>query len=314
MLKLLIPLILSICFLIQKVDTSTLSDSSVLVKADWRKGAKKTIEITIMKEKMKKDTVIEKLSTISIIEVTIKDFTAQGYTIEWLTKKIKINDTLHSTNPIMQHILKITEGIREEFETDEAGAFKELKNWEEIKSNLEKVTDTLFNVLNKVMDTNQINAIKNMIKQLYGSKEQIEAAAIKEIQLYYAPFGVEYTLGEVLEFDASLPNIFGGDPFPAKYKIELKEINSANNTCKLQINQILERVKANEIVYSFLSKMAKETGQAMPDKSQIPKFDIKDEAIYIIDTKEGWVKKVNSKRTIKTDDITRIDATEILMK
>lgn len=72
---------------------------------------------------------------------------------------------------------------------------------------------------------------------MYSSKEGIEQFVFKELLLFHFPFGGEYLRDEVVEYEESLPNMFGGDPIQGDGKIFFKSVDFDKKHC-VMINQL----------------------------------------------------------------------------
>jgi hypothetical protein len=76
--------------------------------------------------------------------ITVLDSTKNSYTIQWT---FHLPDKIKETNPKLAHSLPVFEGMKMISKTSEAGVFKELINWQEVK-------DTYINLQNRTNNRN----------------------------------------------------------------------------------------------------------------------------------------------------------------
>lgn len=104
------------------------------------------------------------------------------------------------------------------FRTSETGEFKELINWQDVRDSYIKMMEIS---LPKKMDSTAKIALEQS-KAIFNSKEMVESSLIKEIQVFYLPYGNTFTTNEI-NATTQLPNPFAGEPLPA-----LEHIKSQN--------------------------------------------------------------------------------------
>jgi hypothetical protein len=265
------------------------TDSSATCIAFWKNKEAKIYTITHSKEKTTNKGNTSGAATYEA-HVKITDSTATGFTIEWLYKNFKTegltDNTVNSLNAIM-------EGLKIKYKTDDAGSFTELVNWQEVRNfalaNYEKVYA-------KATQNSEFAAALNQIKAIFQSKENIEALLIREVQLLHSPYGVEYNRkGQITETE--LPNVTGGQPFPATITLKLDELNTVKNYCTVSMNQTIDKGKAGPIMAAMLKKLA---GSKTVDEEEIKKeisgLEISDLNSFTYSLSTGWIKKVVYKR------------------
>ncbi len=268
-----------------------LTDKTATCIAFWNNKEQKVYKIVHSKERYSLGKLKSKSEVDYEAHVKIIDSTADGFIIEWKYKNFKASKVEDSITGSMNEIM---EGLTIKYKTDDVGAFSELLNWEEVR-------DYAFNSIDKIAREKPIGMAFNnaftQTKNMFKTKENIEAVLIKEIQLLHTAYGVEFNLkGDVVETE--LPNVSGGKPFPAKIIIKLNEINLKENYCKVSVNQTIDKGKAGPIILDFIKKMTLADSQKNIMKSKsIERMEISDinEITYAISN--GWIVKLFYQRT-----------------
>ncbi len=283
-----------------------MADSTAQVITYWDKGEKQNYTITSEKIKLKGTDTTSKVITTYDVEITVLNQTDKSYTIQWLYKNIKTN----STNPTIQKLMNITKDMKVVFKTDELGAFTEVVNWKEIRDYIQKATNSLSK------DFAAIPEMDKVLKQtaaIYSSKEAVESAAIKDIQQFHTFHGAKYKLGEVLEGQIKVPNLFGTEPFDSDFTIYLDEINEADNNFIVRSTQEVNKEQLTNATFDYLTKMANTMKVAPPKREDLK--DLKNETLTASRIHgTGWVVYSVQTTTINSDDITKIEERTIEIK
>lgn len=301
----LLLLLVSVC---TSVAQNRTTDTSATCIAFWKNKESRIYHIIHGKEKY--GTSGEKKSSEASYEAHIRilDSASTGYTIEWVYKNFKMSgateQTLNSVNTLM-------EGMKIIYKTDDVGSFTELINWREVRdfsiAGYEKATT-------KPSQDKEYIAALNQVKAIFQSKENIEALLIKEVQLYHASYGAEYTFAGT-EMETLLPNVTGGQPFPAKITIKLNDLDIKKDLCRISLNQVIDKEKAGPIIAAMLKKMSAspETDEA-EIKKEIKDMEISDVNEFSYSLNTGWLSRVYFKRTTNVSNYKQVEFYEITEK
>ncbi len=301
----LLLLLVSVC---TSVAQNRTTDTSATCMAFWKNKEARVYHIIHGKEKYGTSRE-KKLSEVSYeAHIRILDSTLTGYTIEWVYKNYKMagttEQTLNSVNTLM-------EGLKIIYKTDDVGSFTELINWKEVRdfyiASYEKATT-------KLSQDKEYIAALNQVKTIFQSKENIEAVLIKEVQLYHTSYGAEYTFAGS-EMETLLPNVTGGQPFPAKIIIKLDELNTKKGLCRISLNQVIDKGKAGPIIAAMLKKLSAsvETDEA-EIQNQIKDMEISDVNEFSYSLNTGWLSRVYFKRTSNVGGYKQVEFYEITEK
>jgi len=274
-----------------------MADSTVQVITYWEEG--ETQYYTITKEQIQ----LKGIDTISVekasydVEITVLKETDDSYTIQWQYKN------LYSPNPITQKLLDLTSNTKIIYKTDEMGVFIEVENWEEIKNHMEEKANVLKEEL-KI--TPEISKAIYHVAESFTTKEAIESVVLKEIQQFHAFHGFEYKLGEILEEQTKVPNIYGNEPFDCYATTCLYEINEENNSSILRATTEIDAEQLLNATLGYLVKIAESMNIEYPKREDIG--GLKNEMHITSEIHEsGWVIFSIRTATVTSDSITNIE-------
>lgn len=283
------------------------TDSSATCITFWKN---KEVKIYTIKHSKERNTASVNSKGEATYEAHIKvaDSTANGFTVEWVYKNFK---TAGATDNTVNSLNAIMEGMKVKYKTDDVGMFTELINWQEVRNfamtNYEKIYAT-------ATQNSEFAAALNQVKAIFQSKENIEALLIREVQLFHSPYGVEYDKKGTAT-TTELPNVTGGQPFPATVTLKLEELNTAKNYCTVSINQTVDKGKAGPIMAAMLKKLAGSKPVNEEDiKKEIAGLEISDLNSFTYTLTTGWMKKVVYKRIANVGDNKMVEIYEITEK
>jgi len=236
-------------------------DSSASCITYWKKSETKVYSILHEKTIDVKDSASRHFSFSYEAHITVLDSTEEDYTIKWVFHVSgQGNKELIGTQP-----LPVFEGMQMIFKISSVGTFIELINWEEVRDSYAHLSGTV-----------------------YSTKESVEAALIKEIQLFHLPFGYKFTTRKVSE-NTQLSNPLGGDPLPALQTYQITELDRRQDRFTLSFRQEL-------------------------DKSSFDKLVVSDTSEYQFILSSGWIRRLYYLRTAGSAALKQSDAYTITLK
>jgi hypothetical protein len=283
-----------------------MADSTAQVITYWDKGEKKNYSVSAEKIKIKgTDTTSREITTYDV-EITVLKADDKSYTIEWFYKNL----TTNSQNPTVQKLMNITKDMKVVFKTDELGVFVEVVNWKEIKDYIQKATTTLSK---GIKDIPEMEKVIKQIETTYSTKAAIESASIKDIQQFHTFHGAKYKLGEVLEGQLKVPNIFGVEPFDSDFTVYLDEINEEDNNFIMRATQEINKEQLTDATFNYLTTMAKNMKIDPPKREDLKELSNETlTASRIHGT--GWVIYSVQTTTVTSDNVTNIEERIIEIK
>lgn len=234
-----------------------MNDSTAQVVAYWNLHEKQVYQVTHEKYKIKGTDTTYTDYWKYIVDITIKDSAANSYTIDWFYHDYEIEEE----NELLKKLSTLVEDMTITIKTDEIGIFQEVVNWQDIQAFIFKATQKLREETQNIPNLDQlITQIENM----YTSKESIEAAAIKEIQLFHTFHGAKYKLGDEYELNLKIANLFDESPFDANGIVWLDEIVPDENNFVIRMNLELNSEQLTKTTFDYLTLMAKTLNTPAP--------------------------------------------------
>lgn len=239
-----------------------LEDSTVQVIGFWDRNEKQSYSVSHEKYKVNgSDTAARELMKYDV-EITIKDSTANSYTIEWFYRNYSTN----SQSTLVQKMLAVSEDVKVLIKTDEFGAIREVVNWKEVRDHIRKATATM---RKELKDIPNMDGIVSQVENLYSTEGVIRSHAILDAQQFYSFHAGKYKLGEVLEGQLKTANLYGPEPFDTDVTVYLDEINDEDNNYIMRSTQIVNPQQLTDATWSFLSEMAKKMGKPGPKREDL---------------------------------------------
>ncbi len=283
----------------QCIAQNVITDTTATVIAYWNKGDKAKYSLKMTKEKYDNGKKLSGGTSVSDIDITVADATDSTYTLHWKYSKINLPGYTNS-DPLIEKLTKLVEGITFKYLTEQDGSFKELANYKEVQ----KAVNTSLDDFLKMYPQKE-RAMIEQVKTVFTSRESIEELIMKDVQLVHNLYGGEYKLHEKLNAETQLPNVLGGNPFPAVLTIEMTKLDKLNKTCTINLDQLLDTDKAAKELNAFFEK----TGSAAMEK--LADLDISDKCAYDVDLVTGWMKKVVYTRTVVAEGKKNVEIHEI---
>jgi hypothetical protein len=293
-------------FSIKTFGQISVKDSTVQVVGYWSKLEKQSYNVSYEKLKIKnKDTISRELMKYEV-DLKVIDSTQNSYTTEWYYKNFKID----TENELVKKLTSLSNDISVLIKTDELGSFIEVVNWESVRDYLNKVSEELKKELKDVPNSEQI--IDN-IKNIYSTKQSVEANAIKDAIQFYSFHGVKYKLGEEISGDLTVLNNFGGKPFDTKIKYSLDEINAEDGNSIIRMDQVINSEQLTNETYNYLKKIGT-FGKNIPDRKDFPSLTNETYTASRIHGETGWIIYSIETKEIKAEETTNIEERIIEIK
>jgi hypothetical protein len=240
-----------------------IEDSTMQVIGYWDKNETQTYVITNEKYRVSGTDTTQREFVTYEVDITIKDSTANSYTIDWLYRNIDPG----TENPFARKLAGISENMKVIIKTNEMGAFKEVVNWKEIRDEIKKATGLLRKEFKHIP---QIDEVAAKVEGMFSTKEAIQAQAIKDVQQFYTYHGGKYALGEEVNGNLPITNLLGGKPFNSDVTLLLDEINTEDDNAILRMWQTIDSKELTDVTYAFLKQKADASGANFPARDKFP--------------------------------------------
>ena len=279
--------------------TVTVLNAQTLIKVNLKKGDKAVYEnVNTVNVALPMGAGNQNIKITNTTTVEVKDATADGFKVEFLTKDSKIEGNEEAAQQFGDQLSRYLDGVPALFQTDKNGCLQKLLNYEEVVGKMSKVAITQIDSMYKknpniekmapkakvIMALNDLFTEKNIMEnfknksvfQLYGKTLKTGDKEDKEIQ------GIKVNT----TYDVS--NVLGMLTVVAKSKANMTE----NETKAFFINNIKKMGLGDEIS----SQIEQNWGQLKA--MGMASIDMNDTTTYHF-TKSGWVNDVVSSGKMK---------------
>lgn len=279
--------------------TVTVLNAQTLIKVNLKKGDKAVYEnVNTVNAALPMGAGNQNIKITNTTTVEVKDATADGFKVEFLTKDTKIEGNEEAAQQFSDQISRYLDGVPALFQTDKNGCLQKLLNYEEVVGKMSKVAITQIDSMYKknpniekmapkakvIMALNDLFTEKNIMEnfknksvfQLYGKTLKTGDKEDKEIQ------GIKVNT----TYDVS--NVLGMLTVVAKSKANMTE----NETKAFFISNLKKMGMGEEISSQFEQNWGQMKAMGMAS------IDMNDTTTYHF-TKSGWVNDVVSSGKMK---------------
>ncbi|CAH0530369.1 hypothetical protein [Vibrio hippocampi] len=273
-------------------------------KLNWKVGDSQSYTVTkIGKISLRGDPY--EVTTNSDITISVLERVGDGYLLGWKFGETTFDDPTITENPIVLTITNILNGFEMKLVVNRYGELLDVKNWAEMRDRVFTIVDNLMSILSKedVLSKEQLEAVKQQILSMYETKEQAINITTRSVRLYFVASGVKYNLDEPIVYDGVSPNIFGGDPIPAKMTLTLESIDKEADIAKVSWFQEVDQDALQQAVYEALTKMAKNMDTTLPNADELPRYEksLSLAAELEIAVSSGWVNRIKYIKITKSE-------------
>lgn len=279
--------------------TVTVLNAQTLIKVNLKKGDKAVYEnVNTVNVALPMGAGNQNIKITNTTTVEVKDATADGFKVEFLTKDTKIEGNEEAAQQFGDQISRYLDGVPVLFQTDKNGCLQKLLNYEEVVGKMSKIAITQIDSMYKknpniekmapkakvIMALNDLFTEKNIMEnfknksvfQLYGKTLKTGDKEDKEIQ------GIKVNT----TYDVS--NVLGMLTVVAKSKANMTE----NETKAFFISNLKKMGMGEEISSQFEQNWGQMKAMGMAS------IDMNDTTTYHF-TKSGWVNDVVSSGKMK---------------
>ena len=279
--------------------TVTVLNAQTLIEVNLKKGDKAVYEnVNTVNVALPMGAGNQNIKITTTTTVEVKDATADGFKVEFLTKDSKIEGNEEAAQQFGDQLSRYLDGVPALFQTDKNGCLQKLLNYEEVVGKMSKVAITQIDSMYKknpkieemapkakvIMALNDLFTEKNIMEnfknksvfQLYGKTLKTGDKEDKEIQ------GIKVNT----TYDVS--NVLGMLTVVAKSKANMTE----NETKAFFISNIKKMGMGEEISSQFEQNWGQLKAMGMAS------IDMNDTTTYHF-TKSGWVNDVVSSGKMK---------------
>ena len=231
-----------------------------------------------------------KIMTDVTVEISGAD--ESGFLITWTYGKFRPDPPGEEAGFEEQRLVDLMRSVRLLLRMERGADSLKLANWEEIQERLTKGLEMIQEKM-KADGAGQQEAGKfaSQLKTFYGNRELMTAYYTKEPSLFFAFLGKRIPTAQPVEYDMAFPNPYGGDPFPARGRLSLKEYDQAHHRAVILATASLDPSQTPEIIEKiargFVEKFAPEMADSMP-KDIFKAVSVDSKTEVALDLTSGW--------------------------
>lgn len=259
-----------------------------------------------------KGLLVKANTNISVVKFTVEGRGDDFYRINW--NYVSSLRAMLGIGPNLDEILKKYDAGKVIYTTSDLGSFKEIENWMDFSTMISNLTTDLiqYEMSNNALKvTGILNNLKPLL-DIYRSQQGLEQIIFKELQYFHHFYGMEYETENVIHYNESLPNMFGGAPISGE--VSLTVLNpEEDKSCGIFIQEMkLNHDDVRRIVLQFLKKM-QINQKDVTEVLRKSKFEINDKNRYEFDLDLGIPIRIEANREtlidIGDEDLRKIDLT-----
>ena len=235
-------------------------------------------------------------------DVTIEVLEAgrEGYLLGWKFGETTTDDPRVAGSPLLKRISNLVKGIQFQLKLDSKGAFKGVKNVEQLKKQFTGVIDFVVTAGKKegVSDA-QLKRIRAGVEAMLLSKQGIEGVMVKEPRIFLMAFGGEFSESHVLTGQSELQLPIGGLKVAAVVEYRVKSFDKSKDRLVISYTQRIDPKEGAAKITEMLKKLAAKMGSPAPKGDPLKNLNIVDTAELEFEVSTGWPLRVEHSRTVQ---------------
>ena len=233
---------------------------------------------------------------------------ANGFVVDWISAETKFEDPAQASNPIFQFASKTLKDLHMEAILNSNGSFQRLRNQTEVEAKMQLAVDGLMGKFaESIPEPRRQQTIEAMGRMV--TPKALIAAATKEVQLYFALYGVEIEKGKPFEGNLDVPNPLGEGSLPSQIRVDLKEIDPSAEEVQLTLEQRYEP----SALLSLLPAALNTVGPRLAGTERFRSGSLFDTGQFTFSTRSGCMQRIQHERTAIMGQVRRLDRTEITL-
>lgn len=231
--------------------------------AYWSKGDSYDFKVSKVKREWEKETLTKKDSSQYIANFKVLDSTESSYKIQWTFKNNIISSFQENSKKyfkdkkVLKEIIAKNDFSKIIYKTNEFGEFIEIVNWEDLAETTRLLLEEVIKSFEDKDPVKIASFRKKMqpIVDIYTSQSGIEQLALKELQYFHYPFGLEYDVTQPIEYEQDLKNMLGGKPIRSETTLTFEEVDFENYYCSIKEESELNSQDSKRVIKKLLKKM-----------------------------------------------------------
>jgi hypothetical protein len=303
-------MIAAACLLLTTMFAPTTSaNERVKLPSAWETGQDWRLELV----KGREDEV-KKTRSSTPLQLSVEAKSESGYIFRWVYGKTAITAGLPEearARFFAERMSSISEGLVLDVLCSPSGNVQGLAQLDKVLTHYEQMMVKMHGLF---MEAKVPQAtIDNLLKQTFDAVTgpNMQELTLKEARLFLRFAGMELELNKRIEYETELPNPLGGDPYPALGWFEARAIPDQPGELQVESGTKIDAEKALALMLQSVSELAKQAGKPAPKPEQLPKIEVEEHSMHIIERANGLPRFVEHTRTTLVGSKRRIDLTEL---
>ncbi len=242
------------------------------------------------------------------ITIRVLKADANGFVVDWIQAETKFEDPAQASNPVFQFASKALKDLHMEAILNSGGAFQRLRNQAFVEAKMQVALDGLMGKFAESIPEPRRQQTSEAMGRLVTPKLLI-AAVSKEVQLYFALYGIEIEKGKPFDGKVDVPNPLGEGSLPSQIRIELKETDPGLEEVQLSLEQRYD----SDALLSLLPAALGAIGSRLASAERLRSGSLLDTGQFTFNTKSGCMQRIFHERTATMGQVRRLDRTEICL-
>lgn len=274
------------------------SDSTIDLTPRWKVGD--TRKFSYRKEKLRSGAPANKSRTP--VEIEVLEKLGDGYVLRWRYGRTEIEDVPPGSSDLVVRLANLAEGLTLRIKTNSTGQPIDLVNADAVAKFYAKAIGELREwMMSRKVPQSAVEQLMRGIEPMM-SVDGVKLMALQDASILFYACGRSLAPGEAMLFEASLPNIFGGEPFPSRGEFVIKEAPKGPTTL-VEWRQTVDPEKSATILRKALTDLLKSEGKELPLDQALGKIEIENRGRLLIEIESGWPRSVVVTRKIVVPDV-----------
>lgn len=271
--------------------------------ANWEVGT--SVELNVRKSQERNGTPGGASDTPATIQVL--GHGSDGYLLSWSYGVTLLDADTADLSPQLLDELTELASFTIEYRTDEFGLFESVTNVDELQDQFRRIVQFFEDNIFTGMDPSAAATTRELLAAM-SSDEQIGLTLAEDVITYHSAYGYIVEAATPLNLVTELPNILGGDPFPAIQTVELAE--RSDGCIPVQVSIIPEPVRFREILAEVMAELAIRQGLTVESiESELGDLKVANSILSVWEPQSTWFVDVIASQTFSTASASRIDTT-----
>lgn len=292
----------------------TPQDPARILELSARPRAGEVIQLELRKaqERMAPNRPLQRSSSLLHVTLEVLESGPQGMVVRWSHSRpdAQAAESAPEMPDDADVIWELVQDIHYDLEFDARGEFVQLRNYEEVRPLVDRMLDEIGTILARRGNAQAAEQATALVRRLFASRANMESVLLREPRLFFLPLGKRFTLDAPSEYEAQLPNPFGGAGLPANGVLRVDWIDRNRNLASVTMEQALHPDSVRIAVESLLERLPPERRPLNVDPSRI-EVEVRDLARYTVKLEDGLPERMEFTRTTRVPGGYRLDVVSV---